>query len=334
MTLKVAILGAGMMGQAHARAYEAVGAQILAVADIRRQAAEDLTSQCGGCAFDSAGELLSADLPLDAVSICLPHSLHHENALACAANGLHLLVEKPLDLTAARARVVVDACRRADVRLMVGFTQRFMAVNRELKAAIDSGAFGVIGMCVDYLAAGGAWPALSPWCFQQATAGGGIQTIGSVHAADRFRWLLDDEVETVYSVSRQVGQMGDVEDVGIATLQFASGTQAVLVAYRSSLPNHERRHTYEVYGTLAEAAVDLNPIERQPTRIVTIEGAKSIAPASDDPFVAQAREFVAAIEERRDPSPGGEDGLMATAIIEACYKSASTGQPVQVANLL
>ena len=174
--LRVGILGAGLMGQAHAQAYREAGIHLTGIADINQATATNLATRFDCEVFTSAEDLLSAGI--DAVSICLPHSLHKEAALLAASQGKHILMEKPLAITLEEAETIVAACRSAKVRLMVGFIQRFLATLQELRALIVAGTFGEIGLVVDYLAAGGPWPVLPPWYLQRAIAGGGILMIG------------------------------------------------------------------------------------------------------------------------------------------------------------
>ena len=90
MTLRVGILGAGMMGIAHAQAYHTSAAEIIGVVDVDPRRAGDLVSRFGGVVFQSFEALLSAEP--DAVSICLPHNLHREAARVAAAHGVHVLI--------------------------------------------------------------------------------------------------------------------------------------------------------------------------------------------------------------------------------------------------
>ena len=102
MTLRVGILGAGIMGQAHAQAYLEVGAIINGVVDINQTTAIALADRFGCAAYTSAKDLLKEDI--DAVSICLPHNLHLDAALQVASHGKHILMEKPLAITLAGSK--------------------------------------------------------------------------------------------------------------------------------------------------------------------------------------------------------------------------------------
>jgi predicted dehydrogenase len=327
MGLRIGILGAGMMGEAHAAAYRKKGAEIVAITDANQSLAVNLASRYGARMCATADELFSSDI--EAVSICLPHSLHCKYAQMAACRKLHILIEKPLATNLEDAGAIAATVRKARVRSMVGFTYRFMQVTRQLQQRVAAGEFGRISLIVDYLSAGGPWPDVPPWYLDRAIAGGGILMIGAVHAVDRMRWLLGCEAVTARCVARQTGP-GDVENIGGLLLEFESGACATLSAYRSVLKTHCRRHTLEICGQTAEALVDLNSFTRQTMALTTPVGTEDIQIVDDDPFSAEIEEFVKAIEEDRDPTPGIEDGVASLAIILAAYESARSGQPVDI----
>jgi len=332
MMLRVGIMGAGMMGMAHAQAYRAAGAQIVGVTDADGGRAADLTARFGGEVYPSLAALAAAGL--DAVSVCLPHNLHVAAARLAAEHHAHVLMEKPLANTLAEAQQIVDVCEGAGVKLMVGFIQRFLTGVQQLRTQVGDGTFGRIGLAVEYLAAGGAWPVVPPWYRQRAAAGGGIMMIGNIHTIDRLRWLLGSEVETVYGAVQQIGPEGDVEDIGSAMIRYASGAQATVIGVRSPLATHRRRWTLELYGEHAEASLALQQTNAQTLETITAEGLRTVSVPAEDPFLAEIREFVAAIEEDRAPAPGGRDGLVSLATVLAIYESARTGLPVNVPDYL
>ena len=211
---------------------------------------------------------------------------------------------------------------------------RFFTTLQELRSLIADGSFGEIGLVVDYLAAGGSWLALPGWYLKREMSGGGINMIGNIHSVDRIRWLLNSEVDTVYAVNRQIGSEGDVEDVGTATMVYKNGTQASIIGYRSPLKTHRRRHTLEIYGTRAEASLSLTHDHEQLLEITDQAGSRTVTVTDDNPFLKEIREFVTAIEEDRDPSPDGYDGLVSLATILAMYKSAERKEPINLTEFM
>lgn len=326
MTIQVGIIGAGIMGEAHAKAYRKAGVPLVGVYDIDRARAEALASQFDCQAFASPETLCHSNV--DAVSICLPHNLHRDIAVRVASWGKHILMEKPLATTLADAEAIIQGCGKAGVKLMVGYTQRFLKTLQTVKAQIDSGRFGQIHLVVDYLAAGGSSFVPPAWYRQKAMAGGGIMMIGNIHSVDRIRWLLNSEVKQVFALKHQYASEGDVEDVGTANLLYESGVQASIIGYRSGLKHHQRRHTLEIYGTHAEASISVSYSNEQILEITDANGIQIMKEQDDDPFFKEITEFISAIQDNRPPLPNGKDGWVSLKTILAMYESASKREPI------
>lgn len=118
---------------------------LAAAADPRAEARERFTADFGGRAYADVGALC-ADPEVEIVYIATPHQHHTEHARLAAAHGKHLLVEKPIALTLADARSMIDAARSAGVHLIVGHSHSFDAPILRTRALIDSGAFGAVRM--------------------------------------------------------------------------------------------------------------------------------------------------------------------------------------------
>ncbi|MGD0777337.1 MAG: Gfo/Idh/MocA family oxidoreductase [Candidatus Solibacter sp.] len=332
MSFAVGILGAGVMGEAHAKAYSQAGVRIQGIADLNFEQAKSLAARYGAEPYANTEDLLRTDPT--AISICTPHGFHADSIVGAARRGIHVLVEKPHCVTIEQARAIRRACTESGVRLMVGFTQRFFPSMRELRRRIQDGVFGDLVLAVDYLVACAIKAPRPLWYLDREVAGGGIVMIGCIHAIDRLRWIAASDIVSVSAVARQVGADGDVEDLASLTLRFESGLCAMLVGYRSPVPAHARRHTFELYGTLAEAAADLNNVDRQTLEITTGSHRLTREFPEEDPFVAEIKEFVSAIESGRDPEPGLREAEAALAVVLASYESAHSGAPVAPARIL
>jgi phthalate 4,5-cis-dihydrodiol dehydrogenase len=118
---------------------------LVAAADPRPEARERFTADFGGKAYASVDELC-ADPEVEIVYVATPHQHHAEHARLAAAQGKHLLVEKPIALTLAEAQSMIDAARNAGVQMIVGHSHSFDAPILRTRALIDSGAFGQVRM--------------------------------------------------------------------------------------------------------------------------------------------------------------------------------------------
>ena len=142
MPIQIGILGAGSISDTHARAALAIpGVEIAAVYGRNVAKAQRLAQLYGGVAFDSLERFLD-HRPMDFVAIGSPSALHAEQGIAAAERGLHVLVEKPLDITTARADALIAAADRAGVRLGVFFQDRLKPDVVKMKAMVDAGVIG------------------------------------------------------------------------------------------------------------------------------------------------------------------------------------------------
>src|SRR5918997_6671285 len=140
--LHVGILGGGNISETHARAArEAEGVRVAAVCGPNREKVARLCGLYGGTAYERLEDFLS-HRPLDAVLVGSPSGLHAEQGIAAARRGLHVLVEKPIDIKVERADALVEECERAGVKLGVFFQDRVAPDVRRLKRMLDAGALG------------------------------------------------------------------------------------------------------------------------------------------------------------------------------------------------
>lgn len=330
--LRIAIAGAGQMGAAHADAFRACGTEIVAVVDHDLARARRLTAQYGGQAFGSIDEAL-AEGP-DGLSICLPHSLHFEVAMKAAGKRVAILVEKPHCVTLEESRALRTACTQLGVLAMAGFTHRFLATTRKLKAAISSGRLGRVELAVDHLIAGALVPPAPRWYRERALAGGGIAMIGMIHSIDRLRWLLDSEITAVSALTRHSDSTADVENTALALLEFASGAQASLVAHRSRVAGHERTHHYEIFGEHVNAYCTVGSFAHQQLRFVGSSEDGSETVTNDQPFTTEIQEFTTALLSGRGVSPDLMDAEIALGVVLALYESARSHVPINVREFL
>ncbi|HXQ84670.1 MAG TPA: Gfo/Idh/MocA family oxidoreductase, partial [Xanthobacteraceae bacterium] len=179
-SLRIGVIGVGVMGSNHARVLsELPGVKLIGVADPDRKR-RDLVARTLGCAaFDDAEALMHHGV--DAVIIAAPTHLHRDIATACAARGIHVLVEKPIASTVEESRAIVAAARRAGVTLMVGHVERFNPAVESIKKAIKD---------QDILSI--AITRVGPFPPRMSNVGVVIDL--AVHDIDLIRWFTDSEI--------------------------------------------------------------------------------------------------------------------------------------------
>jgi UDP-N-acetyl-2-amino-2-deoxyglucuronate dehydrogenase len=230
--LKVVIVG---LGHLHPRLYlplfAAVPAtQVTAVVEQNPLWREPFAREFGLAAYADLDAMLSAERP-DIAAIFLPHADCPAAAVRCTEKGVHVMVEKPAAASAAGARSIVSAVRRAGLKMTTGYCWRFHPVAREIKRLIASGVLGEIiggeGRC----AAGRLTRYVegnAGWMLEKARAGGGPMYNLGVHWIDLFRWLLADEVAEVSGRNVKVNPCYDIEDNSFAHLRFRRGSLVAL----------------------------------------------------------------------------------------------------------
>ena len=267
----------------------------------------------------------------DAVVVCSENTRHRPLVEMAAAAGVHVLCEKPLATTQEDAQAMIDACDRAGVVLMTAFPMRFSTPLAEVKAALDAGAVGALRAF--NTANQGQMPSHHrAWFVDKALAGGGAAMDHIVHLADILRWYLGSEVTEVYAQMNRIlhGDEVEVETGGLVMLTFANGVFASIDCSWS------RPRFFPTWGGLTmEIVGDGGVILTDPFRQnLTLHGspARHMAWAywGSDANQAMIDEFVAAVRDRRPPAVTGLDGLRATQIVLAAYRSAELGVPVKL----
>ncbi|HBY93269.1 MAG TPA: hypothetical protein DEP84_04760 [Chloroflexi bacterium] len=329
MTVRIGIVGAGKIGHIHAHGYQRLpDAKIAGIADIDERAGRAFAAEVGAAYYRDYREMLGADV--DAISIGVPDRLHYPVAMAAAAAGKHILLEKPMCATIREANEIIAACRRRRLKLMLGFRHRFHAEVQMAKRLIDEGRLGTPVAVLDALSGGGpagsgAW---TPWYWDKSMAIGGVLTSAGIHGVDRIHWLVGSEVEEIQAYKGTFGHAGKLEDNLVASLRFASGAiGSIFQNYNFfTLPG---KYDLELYGTRGairlRSGKSLEFASEDQHFVTTVD--------RDDPFDKEVAEFVASIVEDREPAITGEDGKISLAIVLAAYRAAESGSPVRVADV-
>ena len=209
-SLRVGVIGVGVMGSNHARVLTGLpGAELVAVADPDLTQAEFVARTLGCAVVADVNALL--DLKVDAVTIAAPTHLHHDIALTCIERGVHVLVEKPIASSVEEGRDIIAAARRAGVTLMVGHVERFNPAVEAIKDALRN---------EDILSI--AITRVGPFPPRMSNVGVVIDL--AVHDIDLIRWFTDSEIiEVQPQLSSAVAER---EDIALLQFRTASGVLA------------------------------------------------------------------------------------------------------------
>ncbi|TYC52126.1 inositol 2-dehydrogenase [Rhodobacterales bacterium] len=327
MAVKVALLGAGRIGKVHAKAVAATGgAELVAVADAFPDAAEALAGSYGA-RVSTIDDIAAAD-NIDAVIVCTPTDTHADLIEKFAHAGKAIFCEKPIDLSLERVRACLKTVDETGATFMLGFNRRFDPHFRAVRAAINEGRIGEVEMVQITSRDPGAPPP------SYITSSGGIFRDMTIHDFDMARFLLGEEISTVYAtasvlVDPEIGKLGDYDSATVV-LTTASGKQCTISNSRRATYGYDQR--IEVHGSKGVvSAENQRPVSIE---IATADG-YTRPPLHDffmtrytDAYAAEIAAFVTAIEQKQQPSPAGEDGMRALALAEAALKSISERRAV------
>lgn len=237
MTLRIGVIGTGMIGQDHIRRLTHVvsGAEVVAVTDANELVAKEVGSRLPGASVHATGEDLIADERVDAVVVCSWGPSHEAYVVAAVAAGKPVFCEKPLATTPEACRNIIVAEVAHGSRLVqVGFMRRYDESYRALKKVIDSGQ---IGAPLIYFS-GHRNPAVPDHYTKDMAI---VDT--AVHDFDVTRWLLGEEFAAIRVLAAKPNSMGgELQDPLLMILESESG---VLVNVETSV---NIRYGYDIRG--------------------------------------------------------------------------------------
>ncbi len=279
-------------------------------------------------AYDDVGALLASH-NVDAVYISSTNEKHHDQAIAAARAGKHVLCEKPLALTLEDARAMVAAAHEAGVVMGTNHHLRNAAAHRTMRQAIKDGRIGR-PIAARVFHAVYLPESLQGWRIDNPAAGGGVVLDISVHDADTLRFVLDDEPEEVVALTQSAGMAhGALEDGVMAAIRFRSG---LIAQIHDSFTVPYAGTGFEVHGTegslIARDVMTQQPIGTIVLR--TAAGDEALEIAHENLYVHALRLFHSAIAGEGEPAATGEDGVRSLALGLAVLEAARTGHVVPV----
>ena len=334
--LNVGIIGAGRIGSLHAKSitYNVPSAKILGITDVNKEGIAELAEKLGIEKIYADYKEMLADKEIDAVLICSSTDTHADIAIDAANAGKHIFCEKPVDLTPEKVQAVIEAVKKAGVKLQVGFNRRFDHNFAHVKSMVDSGKVGDVHI----VKITSRDPAPPP--AKYSAVSGGMFLDMTIHDFDMARFLADSEVTEIYAnaaclVDPEIGKAGDI-DTAIITLKFENGALGVIDNSRRAAYGYDQR--IEVFGNKG-AAVASNDTATN----VEFMGEEGVV--SDKPlyfflerymqsFRDEMLQFVDAVKNDTPTPTTGTDGLNSLLVALAAKKSVAEGRPVAVSEVI
>ena len=343
--MRYALIGCGRISTNHILAAKNNHLEIAAVCDILPEAMENVLAKHGLEQDSSIARYTDYIKMLDEVkptlvSIATESGIHGEIALACIDRGIHVIIEKPMAMSMAEADLIIRRSREKHVKVAACHQNRFNVAVQKTRAALEAGRFGRLSHGSVHVRwnRNRGYYTQAPWRGTWAQDGGCLMN-QCIHGVDLLRWMLGDEVEEVYGVTRQ--QFHDyleAEDVGMAVLKFKNGAIGTIEGTTNVFPKNleETLYLFGETGTVKIGGTSTNNIDVWDFADDTEADAanKNLKEATSNVYgnghTGLFADMVQAIEEDRAPYIDAVAGRNALEIILAIYKSQKTGLPVKL----
>ncbi|WP_082579256.1 Gfo/Idh/MocA family oxidoreductase [Arthrobacter sp. Soil736] len=321
MTVRIGVIGTGVMGAEHARVLQGnvSGATVTAVADTVYDRAKAVAAETGARSFQSAEELITSPF-VDAVLIASHDTAHAEQVKACLTSGKPVLCEKPLAPAVGECQDLVSleaSSVRGNPLISVGFMRRFHPAYQGLKAQLREGVIGQPLMMLSSHRNVRSYP-----------GGDSASTItnSGIHEIDITAWLLDSPIETVsWHAPRSTSVDGSRQDPQVFHLRTANGVLTIVDVFLNA------RYGYDVRCEVVGETGSLELARPQQTMVNQGLGrSRSYAddwrPVFADAYRLQSQAWVDSLASGT-PSPlaSATDALNATRVAEALIQSMNAG---------
>lgn len=343
--MRYALIGCGRIAVNHIKAALNNHLEICAVCDVKPEAMETLLAKYGLekdetiRRYTDYKELVRAEKPVLA-SIATESGIHAEIALHCIDAGVNVMIEKPMAMSMADADEIIRRSREKGVKVSACHQNRFNVAVQETRKALEAGRFGPLSHGSIHV----RWNRdrnyydQAPWRGTWAQDGGCLMN-QCIHGIDLLRWMMGDEVEEVYGVTkRQFHDYLEAEDVGMAVVKFKNGAVGTIEGTTNVYPKNleETLYLFGETGTVKLGGTSTNNIDVWDFADEKEADGKNkgLQEATSNVYgnghTSLFADMIAAIEEDRTPYVDAVAGRNALEMILAIYQSAATEKPVKL----
>jgi len=323
--LRVGLIGCGFIGRRHLENIVARRDVVLeATVDLRAEAAEMFCHDFKGRYSTTQPDRVFEDRNIDAVVICTHHDSHTALAVAAAAHGKHVLLEKPMALDVDECRQIAAAASQAGIILTVNFKFRFAPAVLKVKELIRS-PLAIHGQLAMERMPAGIW-------VRDPLKGGGLILATACHSLDMLCWLAESEPVRVYAeaIPQLPEQQCNVTATS-ATVRFANGAIASLLLAEAGENSYAGKWLHQVF------AGDRSAVLYDHFRQARFSGIQLSHYVAEDELRADGtfgvmEDFVNSIRSGKQPVIRAVDGIRATQLAHALLHSMQTGQPETLAS--
>lgn len=335
--VRIGLLGAGRIGKLHGENLQnsVPGATLAAVADPFMNAEMEAWAKgLGAPVVTKTPEDVINSPDVDAVFICSSTDTHADFIIKAARAGKHIFCEKPIATDPAVIKEALAEVEKAGVKLQVGFVRRFDHNHKKVRDTVASGKLGKPHI----IKVTSRDPEPPP--LEYVKVSGGIFLDMMIHDFDMVRYLSGSEVTEVsvfgsIMIDKGIEQYGDV-DTAICMLKFENGAIGCIENSRAARYGYDQRTEVHCDKGCVRAENDLDDM----AAIYTVDGTQAAKPTwfflerYNNAFIAECKDFVAAIAEGKEVPVSGNDGLQPVYIAIAAAKSLKEGRPVKLSEVM
>lgn len=325
--MRVGLIGAKLQGWRRVPVLQSYsGTELVVISAAHKESAQALANKFG-CETAVGWEPVVRRSDLDAVVVCTPPHLHAQISIAAMENGKHVLCEKPLARTLQEAEAMVEAAKANRVKLKCGFNHRYHPAVQKARELLDQGRIGEPSFVRCRYGIGGRPGYEKEWRANPEVVGGGQLMEQGIHAVDLSRWFLGEFTEVSAFLANYFWKTEPLEDNAFVLLRTENGK---IASIHSSLTQWKNLFSFEVFGS--EGYIDMEGLGGSyGTERLMLGRREFLKPfteevvefrGEDRSWYEEWKEFVACIEEDREPSGSGHDGLVAMRLVNAAYESA------------
>lgn len=343
--MKYAMIGCGRISPNHVMAAKNNNLDIVALCDIVKANAEDKILKFDldkekVKVYEDYKEMLTAEKP-ELVAIATESGKHASIALDCIAAGCHVIIEKPIALSIEDADAIIKAGKEKGVLVCANHQNRFNKSIQEIRKAIEKNRFGKLlyGTAHIRWARNHEYYDRADWRGTWEQDGGALMN-QCIHNIDLLRWMMGDEIDTVYGMTDQlIHPYIEAEDLGLAVVKFKNGSYGTIEGTTNVYPKNleETLYIFGEKGTVKAGGEAVNIIEEWKFADYFGDEDEVKQECSENPpnvygfgHTKLYKNMIAAIEGKEELVVDGEAGKRALELVLAIYKSAAEGKPVKL----
>ncbi|MCY3781678.1 MAG: Gfo/Idh/MocA family oxidoreductase [Chloroflexi bacterium] len=257
---RLGIIGCGWIAPFHVQALNRLSdrVEVLWAADPDTDRAERIAISLASDDVEVLSDYRAGLDRVDAVSILVPHHLHHPITLDALRTGCHVLLEKPFALTLEEADDMIAEAEAQAVTLMVAYPHRYRTSTQAFKRVIDSGDYGRLFMLDAFMDEDNREYVTGGWFVKKATLGGGVFFSASAHMLDVMLWIAG-EVQSVSMAGAHAGLPMEGEDTAISVIKFVNGVVGT-TRHTWFSPKPHRWYTMRAYCERAVVTLTVHPL--------------------------------------------------------------------------